>query len=208
MIEIEQGEQIIKVVHRHWFVLLGDLCILLVAVTLPMIFLFILHLLPIDRLLAFGGSAFNAGSFFLFTWLLIVWMFGWNLWTSYYLDVLVITDKRIFNITQNGFFHRVSGSFRIDRIQNVTVDQEGIFQTLLDFGTIELETAGENDKFTAKYITHPIAIKKMINEMQDGTLDSSTEVHLHPDTLERIAPSGGAGVPTPGGNKLTNIEGL
>ena len=103
------------------------------------------------------------------------------MWTTYYLDVLIVTDKRIFDINQQGFFHRESGSFRIDRIQNITVDQKGIIQTLLDFGTIHIETAGESEEFVAPYIAGPYTIKKFINELQDQAIEKSQLVHFEND---------------------------
>ncbi len=189
MIEIDSNEKILRVVHKHWFVLLSNILILIAFVFTPIILLFVLHLIPFENFLAFQGSSFDAGAFFLFLWLLIVWLIGWTMWIDYYLDVLIITDKRVFDIKQNGYFKRESASFRIDRIQNVTVDQKGLIQTLLDFGTIQMQTAGDNENLTATYIARPYEIKKSINEMQDQELDSSQEVHLHPDTLERIVPS-------------------
>lgn len=178
MIEIDQNEQMLRVVHRHWFVLLSDIFILLFSLAIPVILLILLNILPITKIFSFSGSSFEAGGFFFSSWLLIIWMIAWKMWTTYYLDVLVITDKRIFDINQQGFFHRESGSFRIDRIQNITVDQEGIIQTLLNFGTIKIETAGENEDFMAEYITDPYAIKKFINELQDRALERSQLVHL------------------------------
>ncbi len=215
MIEVEEGERIIRIVRKHWFVLLGNIFILIFAIALPVFLLIFLHLLPIEKIIAFSGSTFAVGGFFLFAWLLIVWMIGWNIWTDYYLDVLMFTDKRVFDIKQQGLFRRISSSFRIDRIQNVTVDQEGIIQTLLDFGGIRIETAGGNDDFTAQYIARPYEIKKLINEMQDGALDKSQEVHLHPETLERIAPAkggmedlGGEPIDSPGATRMGEKSGI
>ena len=218
MIEIEKDEKIIRIVRRHWIVLLGDLFILIFAVLVPVVLLFFLHLLPIEKIFAFGGSTFAAGGFFLFAWLSIVWIMGWNIWTNYYLNILMITDKRIFDINQDGLFHRKSASFRIDRIQNVTVDQEGVIQTLFDFGGIRIETAGGIEDFVASYIAKPYEIKKLINEMQDVTLDKSQEVHLHPDTLERIAPGSteidtgvpatSSSAPTGASPQLSKTEGI
>ncbi len=209
MIEVEADEKIIRVVRRHWIVLVGDILVLICAIAMPVILLVALHILPVEKIFAFSGSTFDAGSFFLFAWLTVVWMFGWNIWTKYYLNVLMVTDKRVFDIDQEGLFKRKSASFRIDRIQNVTVDQKGILQTLLDFGGIRIETASE-ENFVTLYIAHPYEIKKLINEMQDGTLDKSQEVHLHPDTLERIAPLGDqtTTAPSSGGNNLMNRDGL
>ncbi|KKU79231.1 MAG: hypothetical protein UY04_C0014G0021 [Parcubacteria group bacterium GW2011_GWA2_47_7] len=178
MIEINESEQIARIVRKHWFVLLSDIFVLIAFVAIPVIAIFLFHFIPMEKFFSFAGSEVYVGSFFLFAWLLIVWMMGWNMWTDYYLDVLIITDKRIFDIDQKGLFRRTSSSFRIDKIQNVTVDQKGIIQTLLDFGTIRLETAGEREDFIASYIASPYEIKKFINNFQDREMERAKLVHL------------------------------
>lgn len=177
MIEIDNNERILRVVRKHWFVLLGDLFLLIVCLIVPIVFLFALHLSPLGTLLRWQGSPAMAEGFLMTVWLFIVWMIGWTLWTNYYLDVLIVTNKRIFTIEQDGLFRRISSSFRIDRIQNTTVNQKGVLQTLLDFGTIRLETAGESEDFVGTFIANPYDIKKFINELQDATLDKSQLVH-------------------------------
>jgi uncharacterized membrane protein YdbT with pleckstrin-like domain len=170
MIEIDQNERVLRIVRNHWFVLLSDIFLLFFFIALPLILLFAFNLLPLNALLNFDGSSTIAQGFFLIAWLFIVWMIGWMLWTNYYLDVLIITDTRIFTIEQHGFFSRTSSSFRIDRIQNTTVIQSGIIETLIGFGTIHIETAGENQKFIGKFIADPYDVKKFINEAYDNLL--------------------------------------
>ncbi|MDO8520629.1 MAG: PH domain-containing protein [bacterium] len=178
MIEIDSNEQILRVVRKHWFVFLGNLIILIVAILFPVVIFFALSIIPIKEFLDFSGAAIYAEAFFFFAWLLIVWMIGWTLWSNYYLDVLIVTDKRVFTIEQIGFFKRVSSSFRIDRIQNTTIHQDGIIQTLLDFGTIRLETAGESEDFVGTWIAHPYGLKKFLNELHDQALERSQLVHI------------------------------
>lgn len=178
MIEIDDSERIIRVVRKHWFVLVGDIFLLTFCMIIPVIILLTFHLVPFEQFIGFTGNVASAGTFFFFAWVFIVWMMGWNMWTDYYLDVLIITDRRIFDIEQKGLFRRTSSSFRIDNIQNVTVDQKGIIQTLLDFGTIRLETAGEREDFIATYIADPYSIKKFVNEMQDTEVEKSQLVHF------------------------------
>ncbi len=66
MIEIDANEHIIRVVRKHWFVLLGEVLILTFAVFLPGILLFVLHLVPLDQIFAFDGSTLALGGFLLF----------------------------------------------------------------------------------------------------------------------------------------------
>ena len=178
MIEIADSEKIIRIVRKHWFVLLGDIFMLIFFVAIPVVLLFAFHLLPFDSILRFEGSQASASTFFFFAWIFIVWMIGWNMWTDYYLDVLLLTNSRIFDIEQHGLFRRTSASFRINKIQNVSVLQVGIIQTMLDFGTLKLETAGEGEDFTASFIAHPYEVKKFINELQDRDEESSKLVHF------------------------------
>lgn len=180
MIEVDDSEKIIRVVRKHWFVLLSDILILIFCVAVPAILLFLFHLLPVESVLTFPGNETSALAFFFFAWLFIIWIMGWNMWTDYYLDVLIVTDSRIFDIEQHGLFRRTSSSFRIDKIQNVSVEQKGIIQTLLDFGTLRLETAGEREDFIANFIASPYEIKKFINELQDAAEERSKLVHFEP----------------------------
>lgn len=178
MIEIDANEKILRVVRKHWFVFVGDIVVLLFAIALPAIVLYVLNYIPVKAILVFAGSQEAAEFFFLSAWLLIVWMIGWSLWSNYYLDVLIITEKRVFTVEQIGFFRRVSSSFRIDRMQNTTIHQHGIIQTLLGFGTIRLETAGEGEDFIAPYIAKPYDLKKFLNELHDAALEKSQPVHM------------------------------
>lgn len=171
MLEIDNNEQMLRIVRKHWFVLLSDLALLIVAFVIPVIPLSVFHFLPLEAIVSWSGTPAPALGFLIIAWFFVVWMLGWILWTNYYLDVLIVTNTRIFTIKQQGLFRRISSSFRIDRIQSATVDQRGILQTLLNFGTIHIETAGENEDFVGTFIARPYDLKKFINEMQDAAAE-------------------------------------
>ena len=164
MIEIDPNEHIVKIVRKHWFILVGKLLLLIFLVAIPMSLIGLFGLFHLDKFVTFSGSAFSLSIFFVAAWLIIVWMIAWDIWTIYYLNVLIITDRRIFDILQRGYFKRESSSFRIDRVQNISIDTTGVIQTLLNFGTIRFETAGGADDFVAKYIAKPNEVKKFINK--------------------------------------------
>jgi uncharacterized membrane protein YdbT with pleckstrin-like domain len=187
MIEIDQGEQIVAVVRKHWFVLLANIVALLIMVSIPILLLIAEPFLPVDRIFAFSANPFYAKGYFLFLWLLLTWMVGWYLWTNYYLDVLLITDKHIYDIEQYGFFRRRSGVFRIDRIQNVSIEVKGVIQTLLNFGTMRIETAGEREDFVAPLIARPYEVKQLISKMQDEFAERPQETRVGPPPID--APS-------------------
>ena len=102
------------------------------------------------------------------------------MWTNYYLDVWTITNKRLIAIDQHGLFHRETASFRLERLQDMNVEINGIIATFLDYGILEAQTAGgDDDKFRATGLPHPRELKSLILEASDVLLDEyKTPAHI------------------------------
>jgi membrane protein YdbS with pleckstrin-like domain len=154
MFILEQQEQILKVVRRHWFLMLS-VTVMLLALALAPIFLYdflTAQFLPLDQSLRGFLVSFVAdfGAFIYSIWLLVLWVMFFIEWTDYYLDMLVITNKRIIDVEQKGFFNREVTSFPYDQIQDITVDTVGVVKTLLKFSDIHIQTAGHNHEIIVK----------------------------------------------------------
>lgn len=61
-------------------------------------------------------------------------------WISWFFSVLIITDQRLIQITQHGFFHRHVDDLSLSQIQSVSYEVSGLEETLLGFGTIRMQT--------------------------------------------------------------------
>ena len=107
-------------------------------------------------------------------WLLITWMTLFNIWNNYYLDVWTITNKRLIAIDQKGYFTRTTASFRLDRLQDTSIAVRGIIATLLDFGELEMQTAGEERNFKAYGLPHPGDLKSLILNASDTLTKAKT----------------------------------
>ena len=86
---------------------------------------------------------------------------------DYYLDVWIVTTKRVLNIEQTGLFARVVSELRLYRVQDVTSTVKGVVETLFDFGDVEIQTAGEKTRFLFEEIPHPNRISKSILELSE-----------------------------------------
>jgi len=160
MLLLRSDEKLVAVVRRHWWTLLT-----------PSVSFFILLLIPAgvaifspSFLLEFVSPEtplFKFGASIYFLFLLI---FGLLLWMDYYLDVWIVTTRRIVDIDQKALFHRVVSEIPLSRIQNVTLDIEGVVETFLKFGTITVETAGESGNFAAENVPRPYEVKDAILE--------------------------------------------
>jgi len=163
MIKFDENEKIIFAVRKHWFILFAETVFLVFMVVAP----FVAHVIFAES----GLSVFFAEIFgnttalsvaFTSIWFLIVWIIFFVVWTDYYLDILILTDKRIIDIEQRGLFSREVSTFRLDRIQDITVDIHGIIPTLLGFGDIHVQTAGDDREFIGKGMPHPSKLRDKI----------------------------------------------
>ncbi len=170
-IHLEEGEKIIKIVRKHWFILVIRTFYVLVSALLPLlVWWFIsyqdanLNSLHINTADYFGHFVYLFALWILYCWIAIVYI-----WTDYYLDVWTITDRRIIAVEQVSLFNRSTGSFRLERLQDVNIYINGILATLLHYGTIELQTAsGSQDEFRTDYMPHPRSLKSTILEATDN----------------------------------------
>ena len=173
-LEFESDERIIATLHKHWFVFASLALGQFVVAIIPTIMLVIL-------LLAMGSFVPNAqidigtyGRYFIFLqvcWFLYVWMVFAYRFTVQYLDVWIITDRRIITVDQEAFFRRHIASFRLERLQDITIDIDGMLATFLDYGTLEAQTASESgEEFRVRYMPHPEAIKATIRKAADARI--------------------------------------
>jgi uncharacterized membrane protein YdbT with pleckstrin-like domain len=168
VIQLTQDETVLRVVHKHIFSFFGDFFAIGMFILGPIILFILYFIIPHDFLAPyFAGNPTTAILFFVVTWILFAWMFAWWRWTDHFLDVIIITNKRLFEVKQHGFFRREVATFGIDRIQNIKVSQSGIIASALNFGDVFVETAGEADNLDMKMIPNPSALKLFIHELQD-----------------------------------------
>lgn len=182
-IELEPNEDILQVVRKHWFLIFVEQFGFLMMALIPFFILALVTFLPemvsIDlhperylALITFGISA----------WLLLVLMMSFTAWTHYYLDLWVITDRRIILVDQIHFFNRNVSIFRLERLQDIEYVISGIIPTLLNFGTIQAQTAGAHESnFTTKGLPDPKGLQATIQKAMDARL---TELHQRPDITE------------------------
>lgn len=176
-IQLEEDEEIISIIRRHWFFLCIQALPMLLIALLPLL-LGIVALAVFNQILAPLFGLFLPQILFLYAcWILCIWMLLATVWTDYYLDIWCITNKRIIKIDQEGLFRRKTGSFRLERMQDVQVEINGIIATLLDYGSVHVQTASaELDEFKAIFLPKPQEIKSLILQAGDKLLEKNTPI--------------------------------
>jgi membrane protein YdbS with pleckstrin-like domain len=104
---------------------------------------------------------------------LILYFLGrWFVYTS---DIFILTNQRIINIDQRGFFTRRVSEAELENIQNVTYEIKGPIRSFLNFGEIIISTAGNTPGLTLSNVENPHFIQEKIVSLRKETGNSKTE---------------------------------
>lgn len=162
----EEKEHLIIFLRRHWvnlFIqLFPFLAVIIILCAAFLSFSFLLEpksLAPIERhLIQFAAAIFS----------LFLWAFIFIVFIDYYLDVWVVTNKRIVNIEQKGLFRREISELRLENVQDLTTEISGVIPTFFDFGDLYVQTAGKRERFLFKGIPHPERVRDVILVLSEG----------------------------------------
>jgi hypothetical protein len=81
-------------------------------------------------------------------------------WISWHFSVFIVTNQRFIQITQKGLFHRSVADLGLAQIQSVNYEVKGLQETLLGFGTINMQTyVGD---LVVHDVHHPAKIQKRL----------------------------------------------
>lgn len=180
-LDLEENEEVLTMVRKHWFYIVSQLVAIFIGAIIPLVLLGVFLNLPP----ALSLSGINVGQypaeigFFISLWLLLSVLSAFVAWTKYYLDLWVITDRRIIAVEQEDFFHRNVAIFRLERLQDIEFSIRGIIQTFFNFGIISAQTAGPMDaNFKSNYMPNPDQLQATIQQAMDTRL---TELNNKPN---------------------------
>lgn len=152
----EKGETVLLLLRRHVFVLYAQLFFFGVASLVPLIIGKVFdNFIVANDLVMF--------SIFLSTiWYMLAWIMMFYSLTMYSLNVVIITNYRIIDASQKGFFDRKVSELHLAKVQDISVHTRGIIETMLRFGTVEVQTASEERQFIFDQIPNPEKVKDVI----------------------------------------------
>lgn len=137
-VRIESGGSVIY--RKHWFVLLRD--------TLPSIFTFVLtfFIFPLWWWFAGAPPPLWAGSLLLVAQLFIAgwWFYGYVDWRN---DLYQVTPEQIIDVYKEPFGKEDRKAAPLENILSLNFVRNGIIQSLLNYGTVNIQVGGANFDF-------------------------------------------------------------
>lgn len=87
---------------------------------------------------------------------------------------IIVTDRNITQVLQYGLFSRKVSQLNINNVEDVTALQQGILPTIFNYGTLKIETAGEQVNFHFSYCPNADYYAKVILDAREQVLGQTS----------------------------------
>lgn len=154
----ETDEEVFIVLRSHPITNVGWVLMTVFIILLPFIGLVALFVrqtadLPFSLATAVAGF---------FVWTLIALGIAFQQYLHWYFNLYILTNRRVVDIDFFGLFHRQISQTHLTNVQDITFSKGGILQNFLDFGNMNLQTAGTETNFEFHNIPDPETNQKHV----------------------------------------------
>jgi len=109
------------------------------------------------------------------SWILSVFAIFLYAWMNYYLNTTIITAEHLVDIRQNGWFNHKVAEQSLLRVQDVSANMRGIFQTAFKYGKVVVETAGDTPNFEIPSIPKPYRVANVIMKLHQNLVENNNQ---------------------------------
>ncbi|MEN9649102.1 MAG: hypothetical protein RL094_69 [Candidatus Parcubacteria bacterium] len=152
----KEGEEVHIFLHRHWYTLVSKIAYIVMAGFIPFIVVIAAGSLIIKYNMM-GLFAFLWAAYYLFLWYMLFYVL-----TMYSLDAWIVTNLRVIDSRQHGFFNRTVAELSLGNIQDVSFTIEGAVPTMMNYGDVQIQTAANEKHFLFMQIPNPQFVKDKI----------------------------------------------
>lgn len=157
-------EKTLLVARKHWIFLF---------IPLMIISLLVVGVILIGIVLSSFSWWKSLSSLYIFL-SFVLFLILWNLLfygiMIYSLNTVIITNKRIIENQQLGLFKHAVNEIELKNIQDISIKILGPFAQLLNYGNIEIQSAGAIAKFNFTKLPDPQKIKNIIIKAKQASL--------------------------------------
>jgi len=158
------GEEVLFIFRRHIIAMRKGFYLLLIP--------FALSALPV--LIWQDNIALLLSPLIGFSLGLILFFYHWMMW---YFTVYIVTNQRLRQVTQRGFFGKDVVELRLSKIQNISYNIPGFTGEIFGFGTMVIQTfVGD---LVIRHVEHP---DKTYNKLQDAVSNAVETQGDHEET--------------------------
>ena len=167
--ELQATESVLLLARRHWFYFSLRMAIAIGAGALGAV----AAALFVNASFGFDGTAGRVAMAVIALWVAYWAVRAYFTWYRYQNDIWVVTDQRLVDSIKRHWFHHQMASADLVDVEDIQVVRAGLFQTMLDFGDVRCQTAGEVPNFVLAGVPAPSQVMATIDSARDAARRSS-----------------------------------
>ncbi len=152
VIKLKDDEKVLRIVRGYWLVQTPRALLAFSAVAVPFFLMYPLFSAGRWGVAGFVVSVF-AGTVYA---LRLLYLWFWN--------AFLVTNHRVIDVDQRGFFSRTVSEATYDKIQDVSFTVHGVWGTMFGFGKLDLQTAGSSANLELAHVKDPKEMHHLITE--------------------------------------------
>lgn len=154
----DDTEEVILLLRRHVITNIPWIIIVIIMLFAPLVLSFF-------PLLSFLPLRFQFMATII--WYLLTTAFIFENFLSWYFNVYLVTNERIIDYDFFNLLYKNTSDAELNKIQDINVQMGGLSQTLFNYGTVLIETAGEIPNLEFDLVPNPAYVVKVIRELED-----------------------------------------
>jgi membrane protein YdbS with pleckstrin-like domain len=157
-----ENEQIVQTIYKHWIAIAP---FIFVSGVLAILCLFGIYY--IARYQPSLGSVSNTFSLVIIILFVLAFtsIFTFGIIWIWHHNKIILTNENIIDIEQIGLFRKNIANLSLANIQDISIRVEGPIQTMLGYGTVLIQTAGEQENFNLDNIANPYTVEQVIAKL-------------------------------------------
>lgn len=157
--EAEKGEKIILLLRAHWVTMVSWILVALGLLLAP------LFIVPLVSTMGFSGFSAGTGLVVVLFWYLGTLTYTFLNFLYWYFNVYIVTNERIIDVDWYSVVVRKVSSAPLAKIQDVSAIQVGVLSGVFDYGSVQIQTAAEEENFEFAAVPHPQSVVKQLEEL-------------------------------------------
>jgi len=153
----EAKEVILLLLRQHWATQISWIVTAGAMMLMPISLIWI-------PLIDFMPSVFRVMAIVI--WYLLIIAFVYEKFITWFYHVFIITDERVIDVDFYNLLYKEVSEAKIDNIEDVTYRQGGVARAMLNYGDVEMQTAGEKQEFKIESVPEPHKVVKILNELK------------------------------------------
>ncbi len=160
---LQDNEPVLMICRKHWIYLWPRTVIFALFAIVPVV----VGAVAMSKWWGLGGTAGKTSWIVALVYVLYWAIRGFLNWYRYHNDIWVVTNQRIVDSTKSNPFSLKISTADLVNVLDMTVERNGVFRTLFNYGDVICQTAADIQEFRLAGIPNPQEVQLLVDRERD-----------------------------------------